>query len=442
MKNLRDWGKSLQGEKGSVRNGALLLLLGAALLIFIMKLDLVASWVQLLFTAIMPLLYGIVIAYVLNVFVQFFEKIAFRPLQHCKSALWKKASRPVAVLLAYVVVALLIVCISCFIIPGLIQSLSTIAETASKVLPIYVNQFTAWLNDFAQKNDLAAVENFVRNFNWGGLLSNVTRFTTDFLGSLVGVTVNVFSGVFSAVMAIIFSIYLLFGKDKLQMGVKSTMFAFLPVKAARRIYRTASLANKVFFSFIRGQLLECIILGTLCYIGMSLLGLDYALLISSVVAIGALIPILGAYIGACVGVVVLLLVNPWDSLIFLIFLLCLQQVEGNLIYPRVVGSSIGLPPVWTLFAVLFWGGVLGIPGILIGTPTTAVLYRLLRGSVRRKLWEKKVVIQRPGQSTTQAEAGAQEQMEVILPETGEENEANETASEAFEAEESAGKKTD
>lgn len=141
----------------------------------------------------------------------------------------------------------------------------------------------------------------------------------------------------------------------------------------------------MFFNFIRGQLLECVILGSLCYVGMSILQLDYALLISSVVTLGALIPILGAYIGAAVGVLILLLVHPIDALIFLIFLLILQQVEGNMIYPRVVGSSIGLPPLWTLFAVVFWGGVLGIPGILFGTPATAVIYQLLRTSVRSRL---------------------------------------------------------
>ena len=170
--------------------------------------------------------------------------------------------------------------------------------------------------------------------------------------------------------------------------MKSTLLAFLPEQTARKLNRAGALTNRIFFSFIRGQLTECVILGSRCYIGMSLLGLDYALLISSVVALGALIPILGAYIGAAVGVIVLLLVHPIDALIFLIFLLCLQQIEGNLIYPRVVGSSIGLPPVWTMFAVLFWGGVLGIPGILIGTPATAVIYRLLRTSVHTRLRER------------------------------------------------------
>ena len=167
---------------------------------------------------------------------------------------------------------------------------------------------------------------------------------------------------------------------------------------ARKIGQIGSMTNRVFFNFIRGQLTECVILGTLCYVGMSLLGLDYALLISSVVALGALIPILGAYIGAAVGVVILLLVHPIDAFIFLVFLLILQQVEGNMIYPRVVGSSIGLPPLWTLFAVVFWGGVLGIPGVLFGTPITAVLYRLFRTSVRSRLRAREIDPKNPALS--------------------------------------------
>ena len=206
----------------------------------------------------------------------------------------------------------------------------------------------------------------------------------------MGVTINVASGVFAAVMGFIFSVYMLMGKEKLLRGVKSTLLAFLPRPTAQKIGQIATLTNRMFFNFIRGQLLECVILGSLCYVGMSILQLDYALLISSVVTLGALIPILGAYIGAAVGVLILLLVHPIDALIFLIFLLILQQVEGNMIYPRVVGSSIGLPPLWTLFAVVFWGGVLGIPGILFGTPATAVIYRLLRTSVRSRLRQRNI----------------------------------------------------
>ena len=385
---LREWGAHLREEKRVLRNGMILMAFGAALVLILLKFDQVWGAVCTGVATVAPVFYGIVLAFILNVFVHFFEDIAFKPFQKCKAKLWLRARRPLAVALAYLVVALVIVFIACFIIPGLIESMGVLAQTAQANVPVYYSNIMAWLTRFAEENDLTMIQNFLASFNWTTLLSNVTDLVRDFLSSLVGVTINVASGVFAAVMGFIFSVYMLTNKEKLLRGLKSTLLAFLPEQTARKLNRAGALTNRIFFSFIRGQLTECVILGSLCYIGMSLLGLDYALLISSVVALGALIPILGAYIGAAVGVIVLLLVHPIDALIFLIFLLCLQQIEGNLIYPRVVGSSIGLPPVWTMFAVLFWGGVLGIPGILIGTPATAVIYRLLRTSVHTRLRER------------------------------------------------------
>lgn len=337
-----------------------------------------------------PVFYGIVLAYILNVFVHFFEDVAIKPLRNVKSKLWKRVRRPLAVALAYLLVALVLVSIIAFIIPGLIESMGILADTVQQTVPGYVTSAMDWLNEFAQENDLTFIQDFLRNFNWSNVLSSASAVLRDFLSSLVGVTINVASGVFAAVMGFIFSVYMLMGKEKLLRGVKSTLLAFLPRPTAQKIGQIATLTNRMFFNFIRGQLLECVILGSLCYVGMSILQLDYALLISSVVTLGALIPILGAYIGAAVGVLILLLVHPIDALIFLIFLLILQQVEGNMIYPRVVGSSIGLPPLWTLFAVVFWGGVLGIPGILFGTPATAVIYQLLRTSVRSRLRQRNI----------------------------------------------------
>ena len=387
---LSDIGKSLHDEKKVLRNGVILLTFAALLILMIARFDAVWGAVSTVLGTLSPVVCGLVIAYILNVFVHFFEDIAFKPFQKSQSKVWKKLKRPLSVLLAYMVVLAVVLFITCFIIPGLIQSMGVLAETAQKTVPGYVNTAVTWINEFAQKNDLTFIQDFLKGFNWSALLSNVTKMTTDFLGALLDVGFNVANGVFTFIMGFIFSIYMLFGKEKLLRGVKSTLLAYLPGKAARKISRVGAVTNRVFFSFIKGQLTECVILGSLCYVGMSILQLDYALLIASVVALGALIPILGAYIGATLGVVILLLVHPIDALIFLIFLLCLQQVEGNLIYPRVVGSSIGLPPVWTMFAVLFWGGVLGIPGILIGTPATAVVYRLLRSSVRARLREKEI----------------------------------------------------
>ncbi len=392
---MRDLRTGLRQEKRIILAGAVLLLLAAVLVLAVRNFGTVWGWVITLWNAVAPVFCGIVIAYILNVVVHFFEDIVFKPFARSKSRIWKKVKRPVAVVLAYLMVLLLVVFITCFIIPGVIESLSVLGETLQKTLPGTVDSVVKWVTDFAEKNDLNFVQDFIKTFDWSSLLSNATKVTSDFVTSLVSVTFNVATGVFTFIMGFIFSIYMLFGKEKLLRGVKSTLLAFLPARAARKISRVGAVTNRVFYSFIRGQFTECIILGTLCYIGMSILGLDYALLISSIVALGALVPILGAYIGTISGVVILLLVHPIDALIFLIFLLCLQQIEGNLIYPRVVGSSIGLPPVWTLFAVLFWGGVLGIPGILIGTPATAVLYRLFRSDVHARLREKHIDPQDP-----------------------------------------------
>lgn len=409
----REIGSHLREEKRVLHCGMLLLGFAALLVLILMKFDQVWGAVSTVTGTVAPVFYGIAIAYILNVFVHFFEDVAFRPFRDSKSKAWAKVRRPLSVALAYLVVALVIVFIAAFIIPGMVESLSVLADTVQQNAPVYFNNAMAWLNNFAQENDLTFIEEFLAGFNWSTLLSSLTEVLRDFLSSLVGVTFNVASGVFAAVMGFIFSVYMLMGKEKLLRGVKSSLLAFLPKAVARKVGQVATLTNKVFFNFIRGQLLECVILGSLCYVGMSILRLDYALLISSVVALGALIPILGAYIGAAVGVIILLLVHPLDAVIFLVFLLILQQVEGNLIYPRVVGSSIGLPPLWTLFAVVFWGGVLGIPGILFGTPATAVLYRLFRSSVRARLRTRAIDPKNPSllQEEGAGEASQPEDME-------------------------------
>lgn len=342
----RDW----------LKVGSILLILAALLAMAVLRFDQVWGALRTLGNTLSPVLGGLVIAYILNVFVHFFEDIAFKPFEKTKSKIWDKLRRPVSVTLAYLVVILLVVFIVCFIIPSLVDSMSVLTVTIQHNLPIYANQVMAWANDMAREHDLTFVQEFLKDFNWSSLLNmlgDATKFTTEILSQLFNVTANLASGVFAMIMGFIFSVYMLSGKEKLIRGTKDALRAFLPKRASTVIARVARLSNQVFFSFIQGQLTECVILGVLCYIGMSILRLDYALLISSVVALGALIPILGAYIGAGVGAFILLLVHPLDALIFVVFLVILQQLEGNLIYPRVVGSSIGLPPIWTIFAVTF-----------------------------------------------------------------------------------------
>ena len=292
-----------------------------------------------------PVFYGIVLAYILQCVRAFLLRMwPSNPLRNVKSKLWKRVRRPLAVALAYLLVALVLVSIIAFIIPGLIESMGILADTVQQTVPGYVTSAMDWLNEFAQENDLTFIQDFLRNFNWSNVLSSASAVLRDFL-SLPGGGHHQ-RGLRGVCRGDGFHFLRIHadGQGKLLRGVKSTLLAFLPGPQPRKIGQIATLTNRMFFNFIRGQLLECVILGSLCYVGMSILQLDYALLISSVVTLGALIPILGAYIGAAVGVLILLLVHPIDALIFLIFLLILQQVEGNMIYPRVVGSSIGLPP--------------------------------------------------------------------------------------------------
>ncbi len=381
----RDW----------LKVGSILLVLAALLAMAVLRFEQVWGALRTLGNTLSPVLGGLVIAYILNVFVHFFEDIAFKPFEKSRSKVWKKLKRPLSVTLAYLVVILVVVFIVCFIIPSLVDSVSVLTVTIQHNLPIYANQAMTWANDMAREHDLAFIQDFLKDFKLSSLLNmlgDATKFTTELLSQLFNVTANLASGVFSMIMGFIFSVYMLSGKEKLIRGTKDALRAFLPKRASATAAKVARLSNRVFFSFIQGQLTECVILGVLCYIGMSILRLDYALLISSVVALGALIPILGAYIGAGVGAFILLLVHPIDALIFVVFLVILQQLEGNLIYPRVVGSSIGLPPIWTIFAVTFWGGVLGIVGIWIGTPLTAVVYRLFREQVYKRLGRPKLEI--------------------------------------------------
>ena len=218
---LREWGIHLRDEKRVLRNGMILMVFGAVLVLILLKIDQVWGIVCTGAATVAPVFYGIVLAFILNVFVHFFEDIAFKPFQKCKAKLWLRARRPLAVALAYLVVVLVIVFIACFIIPGLIESMGVLAQTAQENVPVYYSNIMAWLNRFAEENDLTMIQNFLAGFNWTTLLSNVTDLARDFLSSLVGVTINVASGVFAAVMGFIFSVYMLTNKEKLLRGVKS-----------------------------------------------------------------------------------------------------------------------------------------------------------------------------------------------------------------------------
>ena len=197
-------------------------------------------------------------------------------------------------------------------------------------------------------------------------------------------TGNLMSVIVTLVLAVVFSVYMLSGRERLLHQCRKVLYAYLPERWAVRVHSVAKLSAVTFTNFVSGQLLEACILGGLCAAGMLFIQADYAPLIGVIVGISALIPVAGAYIGAGVSAFLLMMVSPVRALIFLVFLLVLQQIEGNVIYPRVVGTSIGLPGLWVLTAVTVGGGLFGLLGIMLSVPLCSVLYALLRQDVARR----------------------------------------------------------
>lgn len=338
-----------------------------------------------------PFLIGIVIAFILNLLVKLFEERIFAGLNRKNNKMWLRCRRGVCILIVVLLVLLFLGLIVFLIVPELARSITTLTEKA----PTYARQFQLWVLNLLQdfhltESVMQEVQAAFNKIDWPTLVSQITSLTTNFVGSIVTVTVGVTSGLVSFVMSFIFAIYMLFNKENLIKNLKRVLYAFLPEKAAKKTIEIGALANRIFAGFVSGQCTEALIIGVLCYLGMSLMQLPYALLISTVVAVTSVIPIFGAYIGAIFGGFLLLLVKPLYCLMFVVYIIILQNVEGNLIYPRVVGNSVGLPGLWVMLAIFVFGDLFGFAGMLLGVPTFSVLYSLLKNITQKRLNHKKI----------------------------------------------------
>lgn len=328
-----------------------------------------------------PLLLGCGIAYILNIIVTRIESLP--PLRDPGSRLYPMR-RAISILGSLagilVVVALLVV----IIIPQLVDAFRVVLLG----VPPAVDSFLAWLDtvDFSQPQLEAWLQSL--NLNWAELLKRATTYLTSGVGnvfnSAVSLLGNLGGTVVQGFIALIFALYLLAGKDKLGRQFRTLAATYLPPRFCDRLWYLLATAHDTFTRFFVGQFTEAIIIGVLCTLGMALFRLPYATMIGSLVGATALLPVVGAYLGAGIGAFMILTVDPLQALGFLVFIAVLQQLEGNLIYPRVVGTSIGLPGLWVLAAVTVGGGIGGIAGMLLAVPVTATFYRLLRADVQRR----------------------------------------------------------
>lgn len=329
-----------------------------------------------------PLLLGAVIAFILNILVNTYEKIYF---PKSKNKTIAKSRRGVCILLSVLTIVLIIVFFLNIVIPQIAMFINLLI----KGFPAVYDSAVRWALEHS--DDIPLLQQEVEALNMDGkevlskgleLLGNWTFGTVSFIGSA-------FEAIIEIILAITFGIYILAGKEDLKHKFDKLFRAYMRKDRREKLYDVLKTADETFSGYITGQCKEAAILGALCTAGMLVLKFPYAKIIGPVVGLTALIPMVGAYLGAALGFLLILTVDLLQAVLFLAFIVVLQQAEGNLIYPRVVGRSIGLPGIWVLAAVVAGGGLMGITGILFGVPLAATIYKLLGKSVNKRLSVKR-----------------------------------------------------
>lgn len=351
--------------------------------------------------AVIPLIVGCIMAYAVNILMSFYENI-FSKISLLvsknkannitndntqKKSVISSLKRPFCMILAYFSIVLIVFLIIRMVVPELIGCIELLLDK----MPAAIDNTIKWAEQNFDINSLVQtdIQKFLGDINIKDTIIKGVNILLSGLGGAMGIATQVVTSIISTTVtlavAFIFSIYILYWKEKLGNQFTRLFKRYIPDKITNKIFYVLGVLNKSFKSFIIGQCTEAVILGVLCMLGMLILRLPYAVMTGCLIGFTALIPIAGAYIGAGVGALMIFTVSPVQSVIFLIYLVILQQIEGNLIYPKVVGSSIGLPGIWVLAAVTVGGGVMGIMGMLVAVPVASAIYQIVREDVNRKV---------------------------------------------------------
>lgn len=333
-----------------------------------------------------PFIIAFCIAFILNLPMTFFENKVFNLLDKQKSGYVRKLKRPLSILATFITVIGLVIALALFVIPELISSISTLLNA----VPDYIRSFEKIINQYISSAEILQNAYDTLITTWKELLTIVGGLLTTSLTSILTTTISITSGVVNFALSIVLTIYMLASKETLLYHSKKMLYAFVSKPLSDKLIRVVRLSNITFSKFITGQCIEAVILGFLCFLGMNIFSMPYSLLVSVLVGVTALIPVFGAFIGTIPSVFLILLINPMQALWFIVFILCLQQFEGNVIYPKVVGNSVGLPAIWVMLAMLVGGSTLGLIGMLIGIPVFSVAYQLIREYTNKRLESKEI----------------------------------------------------
>jgi len=336
----------------------------------------VAGFIGGVFGAATPIFIGCAIAYAVNILMSFYERLYPKG-----SKIALKSRRPLCMIAAYITVVAIVFLVIRLVLPELTACVKLILSE----LPGWIDGAVDWLNT----NNLMtkAMADTLNSVNWASKMEQIIELVTTGIGSVMGSVITtvttVASGIVTTVLSLIFSIYLLVGKEKLANQADRVMKRYMKEKIYFKTKYVIGVLNNCFHKYIVGQCTEAVILGILCILGMKLLALPYSTMTGTLIGFTALIPVAGAYIGAGVGAFMILTVSPVKAVIFLIFIVILQQIEGNIVYPKVVGTSMGLPAIWVLAAVTVGGGLMGIFGMILGVPVAATIYKLIGDDVKK-----------------------------------------------------------
>lgn len=337
------------------------------------------------FSMLMPFITGAAIAFVINVPMRAIEKRLFPKKQKLQ-----KLRRPLALVLTLLAIAFVITAVMILVIPQVRET----ALELGKQIPDYMAKAQVYIESIFK--GYPDIQKWIAEFkiDWQSVFSSVSGWVTSGVSSTINIAASAVSGVVSAAIGFVFAMYILLQKERLGNQVRMIVYALLPEKAADKFFDICSRSEKTFSSFLSGQCLEAVILGCMFAVAMLIFRMEYVALISILIAFMALIPIVGAFIGCAVGAFLIFMHDPVQALWFVIMFLVIQQIEGNLIYPKVVGESVGLPAIWVLFVVTIGGKLMGVFGMLIMIPAASVIYALFREYVVGRLRKKSTRVQK------------------------------------------------
>lgn len=371
-------------NKKNMKNIMLLIIVAVLFYVGVQRIDSLAAGFSFVISIVFPFLLGATMAFILNVPMNFMEKKLF---SKAKGNI-KKLKRPVCLVLSILFVVAILWIVLLVVLPEVARTVASLSTN----IEVSLMKLQRWAMDIFEDNKQIEVWIASLQFDWDGIIQTVFGFLKNGAGNVLNSTMTVAKTVINSVMnffvAFVFACYILLQKEKLAIQIRKILYAFFSKKVVIKVLEIASLSYKTFSNFVTGQCCEAVILGTMFFISMSILKFPYALLVGVLIAFTALIPIFGAFIGCFLGTFLIMVADPMKAIAFIILFLILQQIEGNLIYPHVVGSSVGLPSIWVLVAVTVGGSLMGIVGMLIFIPISSVVYALFREMVYKRLKER------------------------------------------------------